>query len=187
MPKTKVILSAISVCLAVAFCYLLTGYIRQDTLQKRLDTQITQSRQTLASLPVPDSGLSQLYEESHQTNQDVKQSLAARTDSTTDVIDRLLQNAEALEVQIEPIIGGDYEEKTVGKSEYRFQPIELTITGSLDDILAFLQVVENPDLYPNVVVNHLSLNQTQLPDNTQETRITGSLALSVVSGSSDSP
>jgi hypothetical protein len=156
-------------------------------LQKRLDTQITQSRQTLSVLPVPDSGLSELYEESHQANQDVKQSLAARTDSTTDVIDRLLQNAEALEVRVEPITSGDSEEKTIGKSEYRFQPLELTITGSLSDILAFLQTVENPDLYPNVIVTHFSLNQTPLSENAQESRITGALTLSVISGSSDSP
>jgi hypothetical protein len=165
----------------MAFSYLLSDYVKQDNQQKRLGNEISQSRQTLLVLASPDPELTALFEESDKANQAVKKSLAGSNESATDVIDKILSNAEQSQVQVIPITSGDNEEKTIGTTTYRFQPLELTITGRLPDVLIFLEKLENPVLYRSVIVTNLSINRNRLADTTDAELVTGSLSLAIVS------
>jgi hypothetical protein len=186
LPKTQTILMAVAACLAVVFGYVLFEYVRQDSIQKHLGTQIVQSRRTLSELPAPNSSLTQIYEESDKTNQAVKQSLTKQNGSITDVIDRLLQNADQAQVTVKPIICGDRQEKTIGNKVYDIVPLELTVSGNLSNVLAFVKMVENSELNPSVIVTNLSLSEKKVSEVNDENLITGLLSLSVVSGRTDS-
>jgi hypothetical protein len=182
LARTRLITAAITVSLAVLFSYLLMDYVNQSNTQKRLNSQILQSEQTLSTLPSFNSGLTNRLKEIQQSNQALKDCLAGKGDSMTDLIDRLLQNAEETHIQITPLTSGDYSEKTIGQAKYRLQPLDLTISGKLPDILLFMEKVENPSLYPSLIVTHMTMNNKSSPGTQEAAKIVGILSLAMVAG-----
>ena len=182
MPRTRIMIIALTICLVILFSYLLTDYVKQTQLQNQLTAQTRQSRQLLVEMPLADPALTQRYEESHKANQDVRNTLGGQTVSTTDVIDRILQNAEESHVSAVPFTSDALQEKPVGNLSYLFQPLELSITGTLPDILSFLGKLENPSLYPSLLVTRLAISNANPSAVSQTAPVTGTLSLSLVSG-----
>jgi hypothetical protein len=172
---------AITVCLAIAFSYLLTDYVNLHRLQKRLDTQINQTRRSLSEMPLPDSGLTDLFEKSDKANQALKKTLGPGAASLTDIMDKILSDAENSHVQAVLITSAACEEKTIGKTIYRFQPLELTLSGSLPDIISLLEQLENPAIYPSFIVERLSISNSTDSDADGSDQVISSLTLAVVS------
>jgi hypothetical protein len=181
MPKNRTWIIILTVVLAAAVVYLLTGYVNQSVLQKSLSKEISQSRQDLEIMPVPRSDLAELFDQSNKANQALKNSLSGSSDSLTDVVEKILGEVENTHLQASPISSGEPVEKMLGSDRYYLQPMEMDLIGSLADILIFLEKLENPSEYPSLMITRLEIKNNSPADSQVVDQVTGSLTLAIIS------
>jgi hypothetical protein len=183
--RTRTIFIAVIVCLLIAFCYLATSYFKVTGLNKSLNTEISRYQQSLSELSVPDSRLPEILKESQRTNQALINSLAGGTESTTDVIDHILKDAEESNVTAIPLTSDNSGKKTIGDTQYNIIPVSLTVSGSFQDIQALLEKLENSVSYPSLILTDFKINNNS--QNTAESaQATGTIGLAIVSKQAES-
>jgi hypothetical protein len=172
--------------LILIFIYLITGYFKEQRTQADLMRQIESSRVTLQQLPAPPADLSERLKEITLINENLKQSVVAENIDSTEIINSLLETADACNMKVNPLVTDGEMKKGVDASTYLVLPIKLEIEGKLTDYIKFISRLEDTAVFPNLAIEDSTITRINARLETDvitsaTSEITASLKVSIVS------
>jgi hypothetical protein len=150
-------ITVLVLCLVLTFVYMASDYFKQQRVQDVLRSQIAQKKTELAALPAPSSGLQERLTEAENTNQQIKTALSADYVDSTDVIAALLDTAADCHLKSSNLSTDKWNNQSNGESSYRVLPLNLDLSGTLSDVMIFLEKLETGHYFTALVVENISL------------------------------
>lgn len=157
MRTRKTILILCGIVLLAGYYILGADYLRQQRETTASITRITEQVQALAlvPLPLPDIGL---------RLDEARLKLAAATDllperaNTTQVVNLILETAAECGIKAVPLVTQAWDSETIGESRVGVFRLSVTMTGTFDDMNAFLTNLEASEP-AGLTIEEISVNR----------------------------
>jgi hypothetical protein len=156
MSRTRLLTLGLIACLVLALVYLASDISRQDKKQSALRDQISASTGTLKILPTPPAGAEARLTEARATYDTAWAGVSVKA-APTEVIKALLDLAEQSNFRVNPITTEQWSKRGVGNAVYRVLPISFSLDGKQNDIVKFIQALENEEKYPYLEIENVQL------------------------------
>ena len=165
--KTRKPLIIILVLVLLVVYYLVgTDYQKQRRQHRSLASQITETTQILALVPLPPADLEPRLAAAQEDLEAIKSSFPSYTNSTS-IINTVLRLAEEIGVKAIPLVTQPWTTESVKGQDYSVFRLNLAVTGTFAQLTDFLSSLEKgkPE---TLVIEYLSV------DNASETSGVGS-------------
>jgi hypothetical protein len=184
-PRSNLAITILALGLIIVFTFMLTDSFKQVRAQDNLRKQIDRGTQELASMEQPDPGLPEKLEKIQSENASVKASLSAGMVNPREIIEAVLETAGNCELMSNNLTADKWLSQNIGDSTYRIMSISLNLKGTTFNLLRFVEKLENKQSFPSLIVNHLSLadseaNDTQKLSPDSPAEIEAKLSVSIV-------
>jgi hypothetical protein len=158
-PRSNLLVTCLVLGLIIVFTFMLTDYFKQHRLQANLNSQIEGKKQEISSTPSPSADLDKQLEKVKSENQAIKQSLSAKSADSTEIIAALLDAAASCDVKSNNLSTDKWSDKNIGDTTFRLMPVNISLQGSLSDILNLVEKIEDKSAFPSLVIENLSIDE----------------------------
>jgi hypothetical protein len=183
LARTKLLFLILVLCLILVLVYLMVDYLREQRAKSTLIDQINNTTNTLMLMAAPPQDLQKLLEQAKADNQSSRSFVSGNDLDVTEVINSLLNTAAECNLQVNPVSTDQWIKRSIGSGTYNMLPLELTITGVQSDFIRFLGDLENPQMFPDLVVEGMTVTRNSQPDIGMAAEISVKLNLSLVTRS----
>jgi len=152
LKQTRLLTVVLALVMVIALVYLLSDYTRLQKKQTEYTSQIESDKRALALLGSPGSGFEQQLASAQVANTAALQRLADHHLNSTNLINSVLDCAAQNGLQVTSLTSEQWIRKAISGTDYKNLPIELNVTGSLDQFIDFTRTITNIDKFPNLLV-----------------------------------
>jgi hypothetical protein len=152
--KGRLLVTVFIIMMVMAYLILGISYLDQLGEHEALAFQIAEIKQTLTEIPQPAEDLEQQLADA-QASQTAERSSFPREINTTELIDTILDVAEACGVKATPMLTQPWTTEIVGEHSYPVLRLTVDVEGSLSQLVAFTDQLENEG-YTTLVMEELS-------------------------------
>ena len=177
MTRFRLLIISLILLLTACLGYLAVDNVMQTRNQKSLSNEIQVDRQRLAAIPPADAGLAQQLSQAKSNNQRALALATAVPQSSTEVINTLIELANQYSLVISPFNTESWTSVSLGSSSYKMLPISLEIQGSLPHLIAFVQKLGDTSAYPYLIIQGMSIDDQLTAANKTDTTVSISAEL----------
>jgi Tfp pilus assembly protein PilO len=154
LKQTRLLTIVLALVMVIAFVYLLSDYSRLQKKQTDYTSQIESAKHALALLGSPGSGFEQQLASAQAANTVALQHLADHHLNSTNLINSVLDCAAQNGLQVNSLTSEQWIRKAINGTDYKNLPIELNLTGSLNQFIDFTRNITNVEKFPNLLVTN---------------------------------
>jgi hypothetical protein len=151
--RTKQLTIALVVCLVLALIYLVNDIGSLNRKKVDLNAQISASSGILGVLARPATDTAARLTQAEKLYQTVITGVSSKV-VPTEVIKTLLDLSDQFGFRVNPIMTEQWSTRRINNTNYRALPVNLSLDGQSGDLVKFIQLLENEDQFPYLVIEN---------------------------------
>ncbi|MBN1191936.1 MAG: hypothetical protein JXA46_19445 [Dehalococcoidales bacterium] len=156
--RSSLMVTILVLGLIIILTFLLSDYFKQMRIQDNISLQIERGVQELAWMESPSPGLLEKLEEIRSENNSLMASLSSESVNTREIIEALLEAAGMCGLKSNNLTTDDWQVQDTEDNIYCFMPVSVNLSGTVPDLLRFIETLENRHMFPSLVIQDLSLS-----------------------------
>lgn len=164
--------------LLVVYYLMATDYLKQRREHKTLASQITETTQMLAQIPLPPADLEQRLSEAQSSFEATQNSFPDRL-NTTRIINAILRLADDVGVKAIPLITQPWTVESISDQNYSVFRLSVTANGTFTKLASFINQLETGEPQTLVIESLLVDRVTDTPGEEGEIPVEAKLAIAV--------
>jgi hypothetical protein len=158
--RSKTLIIIFFLGLVIVYVFLLASYMYQVKMQNVLRQQIEVSERNLSLLPAVPADLPERLETAQTNYNTVLAAVSEKNIDPTQTLEKLMKTADIFELKVNPAMTDQWMERTYSSSVYRILPFTLKITGKPEQIINYVERLEDYTQFPGLSIEGLIITGT---------------------------